>query len=195
MLFSRQQRFRLQPIKLGVCRLWCPDCLRITIHITFPQRAPSLVRMPRQSEMKVGAPSVVGRGPQMATMRLDDGTANLRVRSKGNRHLHCGPAPGLAIERKCPVQLEHPLSHIDQPQAARFSDLVGGAADAIIGHREPDATVGPRKPNLNLGCFGIFGGITECFLSNAVETQCCSQQTTRLHSHPFHTRWGGPAPG
>ena len=63
--------------------------------------------------------------------------------SKGNRHLHCGPAPRFAIERKCPVQLKHPLSHIDQPHASRISDLVGGATNPIIGHGKQNEAVGP----------------------------------------------------
>jgi len=63
------------------------------------------------------------------------------------------------------------LSHIDQPQPSRSSDLVGSATDAIIGHREPNATVGPRKSNLNLLGLRIFGGIAECFLNDAVDIQ------------------------
>ena len=58
---------------------------------------------------------------------------DLRNRSKRNRHPYRAPAPRFAIEVERPVQLEHALSHIDQPQPSRFFDLPGGAANAIIG--------------------------------------------------------------
>ena len=84
-----------------------------------------------------------GISPPAHSNQQDGLQRSLRVRSKRNLHFHCGPAPWFAVELKCPVQLEHALSHIDQPQASRFSDLVGGATNAIIGDGKPNETVGP----------------------------------------------------
>jgi hypothetical protein len=78
---------------------------------------------------------------------------------------------GLAFELKRPVQLKHPLPHIDDPQASRFPGLAGVAANAIIGYRKANATVGSRKSNLHSLRLRIFGGVAERFLRDAVETE------------------------
>ena len=43
------------------------------------------------------------------------------------------PRPGSLSNSKRPVQLEHTLSHVDQPSPPDFSDLVGIATNTIIG--------------------------------------------------------------
>ncbi len=80
---------------------------------------------------------------------------NLRGGSKGNFHFHPGPSLWCAIELKRPMQLIHALSHVDHPRPTRLAGLGRVATNTVIGHRKTHATVGTRKPNLNLLCLPV----------------------------------------
>ena len=66
--------------------------------------------------------------PPLPGWHRRSGSLLFRIESRGSKwncYFHRGSAPWCANELKRSVQLQHALSHIDHPQASRFSDLFG----------------------------------------------------------------------
>ena len=94
------------------------------------------------------------------------------------------PRPWLAIELKRPVQLVHPLSHIDQPQPSGVS--VAAKTNAIIEHRKTNVTIGPAKPNFRPLRLRMFRHIAEGFLGDAVRGQRATRDKSAIVSSTSH---------